>query len=268
MAMTDREVWYQFAAFQGKHERRYQKLFYQLIRRQAAQVATYVREHGADEAEANINLLVPTQDTEALLKRLYIEVGVKWANIESNNIAEYTKSWSQPVRFKAFGFSQFWEDFLNVFFRTVAGEKITKITDTTRKWLIDKIVQGRADQLGPEQISRSMVNDKDIPLARSRVISRTETVGAANLGSVNAARQSKLKMVKRWVNAKDKRVRELHKDQAQGGVGGEVVPLEQPFSNGLMHPGDPKGGAAEVIQCRCIASMRPVRDENGRPVAA
>jgi SPP1 gp7 family putative phage head morphogenesis protein len=27
--------------------------------------------------------------------------------------------------------------------------------------------------------------------------------------------------------------------------------LEEPFSNGLMYPGDPKGKAAEVINCRC-----------------
>lgn len=266
--MTDREIWLQFASFQGRHERKYQKRFYQLIRRQSRRVAVFIRQHGVDIAEANINTLVQPQEVETLLRQLYTEVGVRWANIEYGNIVEYTKAWAAPVRIKAFGFNALWENILNIFFAALGGEKITSITDTTRRWLIAKITEGRAAGWGPEQIARSMVDDKDVPLMRARVISRTETVAAANFGGMTAARQSKLKMVKRWVNAKDNRVRELHKDKAQGGVGGEVVPLEQPFSNGLMHPGDPKGGAAQVIQCRCIASMRPVRDENGMPVSA
>lgn len=266
--MTDAEAWNQFAQFQKRHERKYQKRFYQLIRRQARRVAAYVRENGADLAETNINTLVLPSETEALLRQLYTEVGVRWANVEYGNIQEYTKSWTQPVRLKAFGFNALWESILNIFFAAQGGDKITSIDETTKQWLIRKIQDGRAEQMGPEQIARSMENDKDIPLWRSRLIARTETVAAANFGGMTAARQSKLKMVKRWVNARDKRVRELHKDQSQGGVGGEVVPLEQPFSNGLMHPGDPNGGAKQVCNCRCIASMRPVRDANGMPVAA
>ncbi|WP_343702701.1 phage minor head protein [Chitinophaga sp.] len=169
---------------------------------------------------------------------------------------------------KAFGFNAEWEAILDIFFAAFGGEKITSIDDTTREWLIRKIQEGRAAGLGPEQIARAMVLDKDVPLRRARVISRTETVAAANFGGITAARKTGLQMIKRWVNARDKRVREAHKDQAQGGVGGEMVPLEEPFSNGLMHPGDPKGEASQVIQCRCIASMRPVRDAQGLPVRA
>lgn len=266
--MTDAEAWRQFAAFQKRYERKYQKRFYQLFRRQARRVAAYIGQHGIDMAEANISTLVLPGETEALLRQLYTEVGVRWANVEYGNIQEYTKSWNAPVRMKAFGFNALWESILNIFFAAQGGEKITSIDDTTRRWLIKMIEDGRAAELGPEQIARSMENSRDIPLWRARLIARTETVGAANFGGMTAARQSKLKMVKRWVNARDKRVRDAHKDQSQGGVGGEVVPLEEPFSNGLMHPGDPTGGAKQVCNCRCLASMRPVRDANGMPVAA
>ncbi|QJB39736.1 hypothetical protein HF324_18480 [Chitinophaga oryzae] len=266
--MTDREIWYQFNAFQQRKEAQYQKLFYNLIRRQAMRVADYVVQHGADAAAVNINLLVPTVEVQSLLRRLYTDVGVNWANIEYANIEEHTKSWAQPVRCKRFGFNAIWEGILNLFFTQKAGEKITKITETTRKWLIGMISAGRAAGMGAEQIARSMRDDKQVPLARARVISRTETVAAANFGGMTAARQSKLKMNKRWVNSQDKRVRETHRDEDEGGVGGEVRPLEEPFSNGLMHPGDPSGSAEEVIQCRCIVSMRPARDEQGMPMAA
>lgn len=264
--MTDAQAWRQFVAFQKRYERKYKKRFYQLFRQQTKRVAAYIRQHGLELAEANISTLVRPQEVEAILRQLYTEVGSRWASIEADNIQEYTKSWVAPVRMKIFGFNSWWESVLNIYFSALGGLKITKIDETTRKWLIGLIQAGREAQLGPEQIARSMERSQDIPLWRSRLIARTETVGAANMGGLEAARQSKLKMVKRWVNAKDKRVRELHKDQAQGGVGGEVVPLEQTFSNGLMHPGDPKGPANQICNCRCVASMRPVRDANGMPI--
>lgn len=266
--MTDAEVRHQFLTFQKRYEAKYQKAFYLLIRKQARRVSSYLAENGTEATLTSINVLIPRAETATLLRQLYTEVGVSWANIEYANIEEYTKGWTAPVKIKRFGFNAIWEGILNLFFSATGGEKITSIDDTTKKWLIDKIMAGRATEMGAEQIARSMVTDTEIPLMRARVISRTETVAAANFGGITAARQSKLKMNKRWVNAKDGRVRELHKDISQGGVGGEVVPLEQPFSNGLMHPGDPNGSAKQVIQCRCIASMRPVRDERGLPIAA
>lgn len=34
-------------------------------------------------------------------------------------------------------------------------------------------------------------------------------------------------------------------------VDGEIREIDEKFSNGLMFPGDPSGGAAEVVNCRC-----------------
>jgi len=33
---------------------------------------------------------------------------------------------------------------------------------------------------------------------------------------------------------------------------GETRPFNEPYSNGLMYPGDPGGSAEEVINCRCV----------------
>ncbi|MGE7777371.1 phage minor head protein [Chitinophaga sp. NPDC101104] len=266
--MTDRQIWRQFNTFQKRYERKYAKRVYRLLRRQARTVAAYLRENGTEQTIAAMSLLIRPQEITALLRQLYTEVGVRWANIEYANIQDQVKSAVFVLETKAFGFNAEWEAILNIFFSAYGGEKITSIDDTTKEWLIRKIIEGRNAGLGPEQIARTMIDDKDIPLARARVISRTETVAATNFGGITAARKTGLRMVKRWVNAHDSRVRETHKDVAQGGVGGEVVPLEQPFSNGLMHPGDPQGGAKEVIQCRCIASTRPARDSNGMPMRA
>lgn len=52
--------------------------------------------------------------------------------------------------------------------------------------------------------------------------------------------------MKQWDSTLDSRTRESHAI-----VDGEIRELDGPFSNGLMFPGDPSYGAAEVINCRC-----------------
>jgi hypothetical protein len=58
-------------------------------------------------------------------------------------------------------------------------------------------------------------------------------------------------VVKQWDSTLDSRTRESHMI-----VDGEIRELDEAFSNGLMFPGDPAGGAAEVINCRCRLNQR------------
>ena len=52
---------------------------------------------------------------------------------------------------------------------------------------------------------------------------------------------------KRWKTSDDELVRKSHrKCKAQG-----AIPIDEPFSNGLMYPGDLSGDSNEVIDCRC-----------------
>lgn len=58
-------------------------------------------------------------------------------------------------------------------------------------------------------------------------------------------------IVKQWDAALDDRTRESHRQ-----VDGEIRELDEPFSNGLMYPSDPSGGAEEVVNCRCALLQR------------
>jgi len=55
-----------------------------------------------------------------------------------------------------------------------------------------------------------------------------------------------------WDSAGDNKVRDSHRHMD----GQTVQGLSQPYSNGLMHPGDPNGPPKEIIQCRCIERIR------------
>ena len=84
---------------------------------------------------------------------------------------------------------------------------------------------------------------------RARMIARTETIGAANAGSFRGAKASGVVGHKVWLAAIDHRTRSSHVS-----ADGQKVALDGKFSVGISqmdYPGDPSGGAAEVINCRC-----------------
>lgn len=91
-------------------------------------------------------------------------------------------------------------------------------------------------------------------LYRSKLIARTEGHRIQVQATMDACHKAKEKgadVVKQWDATLDAKTRDSH---AQ--VDGEIRELDKPFSNGLMFPGDPDGGAAEVCNCRCALLQR------------
>ena len=88
---------------------------------------------------------------------------------------------------------------------------------------------------------------------------RTYCTRAENAGRYERYKEAEemgLQYKKEWISTHDDRTRDTHKDQSQGGVGGEVVGIDEEFSNKLQYPGDPDGDPSEVYNCRC--TMRSV----------
>lgn len=91
-------------------------------------------------------------------------------------------------------------------------------------------------------------------LYRSELIARTEGHRIQVQSGMDACQKAKDKgadVVKQWDSTLDGETRDSHR-----AVDGEVRELDEPFSNGLMFPGDPSGGAAEVCNCRCALLQR------------
>lgn len=85
-------------------------------------------------------------------------------------------------------------------------------------------------------------------------ITRTEAHRISQQAAYDALKKAKdngADVVKQWDVTLDKRTRPSH-----ARVDGEIRELDEPFSNGLMKPGDPRGRAAEVINCRCQLLQR------------
>lgn len=82
---------------------------------------------------------------------------------------------------------------------------------------------------------------------RSERIARTEATAANNSGALEGYRQSDVANGKEWIATMDQRTRDSH---AQ--TDGEIVGLEEKFSNGLTYPGELGAPPEETINCRCV----------------
>lgn len=112
--------------------------------------------------------------------------------------------------------------------------------------MLQGILQGKSIPDIASHLARA-VGDKDHKAALRNA--RTMTTGAENAGRIDSFRRAEqlgIKQKKVWLATLDNRTRESHRF-----LDGEERELDEPFSNGLMYPGDPTGDPAEVYNCRC-----------------
>lgn len=97
---------------------------------------------------------------------------------------------------------------------------------------------------------------------RGDTIGRTESLASMHQASYEAMRQAidagqvdRDLVTAKWKTAKDIRVRDTHR-----ALDGKEVPFGEAFvtprGNRLRWPGDPAGGASEVVNCRCTVAWR------------
>ncbi|MFF2650595.1 phage minor head protein [Streptomyces sp. NPDC058045] len=93
-------------------------------------------------------------------------------------------------------------------------------------------------------------------------MTRTEVIGALNAGAIGAALDEQARTrrpwTKAWLSTADDRTRATHR-----AADGQTVPLATPFTVGrarLQFPGDPRGPAGEVINCRCSLTLHPASE--------
>ncbi|MGE4334589.1 MAG: phage portal protein [Pigmentiphaga sp.] len=128
-------------------------------------------------------------------------------------------------------------------------------SDTTYRAIQETLAEGERLGEGYDEL-RQRVREVLGPDAsgvyknRPEVIARTEVHGAVSHAHREAILQTEeqtgKQMTKTWLTSRDNRVRDSHEQ-----MDGESRLMNEPYSNGLMFPGDPDGPARETVQCRC-----------------
>ena len=135
----------------------------------------------------------------------------------------------------------------------IGSTRITQISNTTMNQIRRVILAGEKEGLGVRPIADSIFESQRGTFSkyRSATIARTETHGAASYANhaVNASLEIP-NQKKRWVATADLRTRSTH-----AAANGTEVELDEDFIVGgvaMGYTGDPRGGAKNVINCRCV----------------
>lgn len=115
------------------------------------------------------------------------------------------------------------------------------------------LMEGYKAGIGIDEIAVNLRNDfanlRDWQLRR---IARTEVNSAGSMGTQQTLIDYSIQY-KQWITTIDERTRSYAKGDKADHIRlhGEVVRIDEPFSNGLMYPGDRNGPLEEFINCRC-----------------
>lgn len=156
----------------------------------------------------------------------------------------------------------FWLQELERLFKVNGAKKVTEILGTTLE-LAKPIIQdalkmaaeGSSIDAVQKEIKRRLQDvGGAVTDARARMIARTEVIGASNQSTFEAVKSSGVEVEKKWLTG-GTNIRPTHKAaEAQG-----WIDFNDTFKVGsyqMEHPGDPHGGAEEVINCKCVLIFR------------
>lgn len=133
-------------------------------------------------------------------------------------------------------------------------QKLGEDVSLLKRKITAQVSRGIATGMSFQQVAQQLAGNTKIGFNNAVRIARTEGHRIQVQSAMDACHKAKDKgadVVKQWDSTLDSRTRESHT-----WVDGEIRELDEKFSNGLMFPGDPDGGAAEVINCRCALLQR------------
>ena len=197
-------------------------------------------------------------------------------------LAELTRIWTQAIRENAAAFALEFPagfprkaqtaDIVSTFVSSLRPRAAQQILETTQRQVRDLMAGGLASGESADAVyAELLLKIPEISSVRSLLITRTEAHAAGQFASWQLARQSLVPLIKVWNSIPDLRTRDFG-EIGSGSIfnhrimNGQRAGLNAAFSaprrgggaEQLMFPGDPRGSAANVINCRCIQTYERV----------
>lgn len=210
------------------------------------------------DGQTNFQLLFDNKDLLKIYRDLYIDIGMRFANWYVNNFQKFITK-----KVNTSNYNEIWLNAFGSFGSAIGGTRVTLVSGTAKETLIKITERLMRDPefmtLGAVERGRILRNqfNRYSQYQAERLV-RTEATAAANFAQTQAAQTifSPDQMQKEWIASFDDRTRDTHSE-----ADGQIVMANNPFLVGgqeMMFPGDPAGGAAEVINCRCSVAYFPI----------
>lgn len=257
----------QFAAQSKRIERKFMGSVFDALEWQVKQALPIIKAKGPEMAKGQIDMMLLNEKIEPVLTDLHVVAGLFFAN---KGLREINKAVRMRTKAASFGFNDEWADDIIAYFKLHLLDKaVIPVSQSTRDQILAVLEEGQRNGWGYERIAAEL-QDPELLLWRARMIVRTETLKATDIGRKLAADKSEYETGKEWIAANDHRTRHSHR-----AVDGEIVAQDAKFAvsiyakglpigvDMMTGPGDPNASAGNVINCRCTAALVPMRDENG-----
>ena len=255
-----------------EQEKIYYPKFRAVLNRQFRRAAKQYEEQGFFDPST-----ISTEDLEPIYRRLYTintirEASREWrANVKPalNQVMRRKDIIDDLAEFLGFGregnIIGLWRQLLQEFLQVRILTRIRQVNQTTRERIASVIQDGINAGLAHRDIAAKIRDSGKVNRVRAMAISRTEVNTAMNQGKLLAVKSSDLLYNKGWSAHADSRTRPDHLAMLDS----DMIPLEEDFIVGgepMSYPGDPRGSAKNVINCRCSLVFRVRRDANGLPM--
>lgn len=238
---------------------KYARLFQKALTEQIKPLFTFLEQQTYID---NIENIIPTLITPVPLRTSYQDMYATIGLDFRRNIHESIRKQGFQQYIKKNLDEDFWMDEMRAYADLFVGERITWMTATTRDFVLgevkDVIKEASEQGLGVDSIAK-MIRDRlkeKFPISardRAKTIAQTETLTASNYASFRSAADTGLPMRKIWLTA-PWGVSKTERHNLIQGLGDQRPMMEEDFivdNVQMKYPGDPRGGAAHVINCKC-----------------
>ena len=225
-------------------------------------------------AKAATNIEHSDHDMNAVIKQHRIDVH-KRLSLDYRNILAYFGSFTFDQFNKTYkksikapnvkGMEEAYWDSVQQWSKSSALKKSLLISDNTKQLIHGIVRRGMRDGLSNADLVKQLrEGKKDFNKVRATRIVRTETHSAANKATEAGVRSTGYPHDKVWRATLDDRVRGLGlKDRFNHiRANGQKRTLEEDFDvsgQKLSFPGDPKGSAGNIVNCRCVLTYETKR---------
>lgn len=200
--------------------------------------------------------LIQKTNIEEFFKSYYGMVGSEYG------LAEYNRFMPRKA-IDEYLHSTFYEEMVNYCLQE-CGSRITGILETTKSLLKSATKQAfdhaNINGWGIEKTKDYILEimNNTIKPSRAKAIAQTEIITASNRASYIAAEKTGLTFKKYWSTSGLQNIRETHLFAESTGAIGMNDRFDMGDGTTMLHPGDPAGGAANVINCRCTVIHIPI----------
>jgi hypothetical protein len=256
-----RRYWIQFARQQRQIENQFTPKVQRLLEKQISSLISDAEVNGWQSAYKNLPLI--QQDMIKVLESIYRKTGLTFA-----------PQVDRGLRQKGLGFNQGVVDSVIRFLVSEGLNLVSNMDRVTKDKILEIIFQGEQEGLGFREIAKLIKESWITGYSRSLTIVRTESMRAANLTMLDAAKRNAFAVNKIWVSAKDGRTRQFEKRDEfdHWDLDGVTIDENEMFRQvgrrgtvaEAMQPGDPTAPASFTINCRCVLAFENKRDSEGR----